>query len=427
MSFQEMHQMYNEVHGVEEDPRFKKMVKFEEEVLELLNQFRQGKALNTEMDEEKQPLEKLAPGHEVSSVVFGIQNIGNTCFFNSTLQALNATRELVSCYAEFAKNRYFGSEDILKISHPRPGMKYLNLSYVKFLQDGYSGKTGSSIHPSHVHTGICAINRKYRSRNQEDAPELFRYFIDGLIEGEHLVLKEKDLLNKDPKIPFKKKEGTTEQVFCTYQAHRVTCLHCAYISWTYHLSVDLDLDVDKESLRQSRHNLVEEKKEARAILDKRDKELKERVEKGHFELTDDMWNQAEDPIPNFKPDEDRIFAPVANLLFSEDSQSQDLEDLLDNFFRREVLNNVENYYTCYGCNKKRGEPKKNEVRFITKTFFLYDPSPVIVITLKRFKKQQSNSSYYSMFGGSGSFTKIDTQVKFPAKLSLTKYFMSRPR
>lgn len=276
-----------------------------------------------------------------------------------------------------------------------------------------------------MHTSICAINPKYRSRNQEDAPELFCYFIDGLIEGEHAVLKKKGLLNKDQKIPYKKKEGATEQVLCTYQANRVTCLHCPYISWTFHLSVDLNIDIDKESVRQSRYNLADEKKVAKTILDKQDKELKESVEKGHFELTGDMWNKAEDPIPNFKPEEDKIFAPVANLSFSEDNQSEDLEDLLDNFFRREVLNNVENYYTCYGCNKKRGDPKKGEVRFITKTFYLYDPSPVIVITLKRFKKQQSNSSYYSMFGGSGSFTKIDTQVKFPANLSLTKYFMSR--
>jgi len=275
-----------------------------------------------------------------------------------------------------------------------------------------------------VHAGICAINPKYRSRNQEDAPELFRYFIDGLIEGELAVLKKKGLLTKEPGVTYKKKESATEQVLCTYQAHRVTCLHCPYISWTFHLSLDLNIDIDKESVRQSRYNLADEKKDAKKILDKQDAELKTRVQKDHFELTEGVWNKKEDKIPNFNLDKDELFAPIANLGFSEDNQAEDLEDLLDNFFRREVLNNVENYYTCYGCNKARGEPKKGEVRFITKTFFLYDPSPVIVITLKRFKKQQSTSSYYSVFSGSGSFTKIDTQVKFPPKLSLTKYFMS---
>ncbi len=118
MSFEEMHQMYNEVHGVEEDPRFKKMVNFEEQVLELLNHFRQGVQASSEMDEEKQPLEKLVPAHKVPSVVFGIQNIGNTCFFNSTMQALNATRELVSWYVESAKSEYFEAYDDLLKSTP---------------------------------------------------------------------------------------------------------------------------------------------------------------------------------------------------------------------------------------------------------------------------------------------------------------------
>jgi hypothetical protein len=204
----------------------------------------------------------------------------------------------------------------------------------------------------------------------------------------------------------------------------VTCLHCSYISWTFHLSLDLNIDIDKESVRQSRYHLTDEKKEAKRILEKQDAELMAIVQSDHFELEQAGWNKKVDKIPNFDSESDKVFAPVANLAFSEDNQSEDLEDLLDNFFRREVLNNIENYYTCYGCNKARGEPKKGEARFITKTFFLYDPSPVIVITLKRFRKQQSTSSYYSMFGGSGSFTKIDTQVKFPPRLSLTKYFLS---
>jgi ubiquitin carboxyl-terminal hydrolase 16/45 len=120
MSFEEMHQMYNEVHGIEEDPRFKIMVKFEEDVLELLNQFRQGKISSSDMDEEKQlPLEKIVPVHKVPSVVFGIQNIGNTCFFNSTMQALNATRELVCWYVDCAKKEYFEPFDDLLKSTPR--------------------------------------------------------------------------------------------------------------------------------------------------------------------------------------------------------------------------------------------------------------------------------------------------------------------
>lgn len=312
-----------------------------------------------------------------------------------------------------------------KVRQGHLGTRNLNNSYATFLQNGNSVKTGSSIHPAEVHASICAINPKYRSRNQEDAPELFRYFIDGLIEGEKAVLKKKGLVpQKDPSIMYKGKDTEIERILCTYQAHRVTCLHCSYISWTYHLSLDLNIDIDKESIRQSRYNLVEEKKAAKNILDKKDADLKKLVQKDHFELTGDLWNKKEDKIPNFDEDTDKIYAPIANLSFSEDNQGEDLEDLLDNFFRREVLNNVENYYICCNCKKVRGDPAKVEATFITNTFFLYDPSPVIVITLKRFKKHQTTSSYYSYFSGSSSFTKIDTPVKFPSKLDLSKYFMS---
>lgn len=290
------------------------------------------------------------------------------------------------------------------------------------MNEGNSSKTGSSIHPSEVHAGLCAINPKYRSRNQEDAPELFRYFMDGLIEGELKVLKSKGELSKVP-VPYKQKDTPTEKNLCTYQAHRVTCLHCNYISWTFHLSLDLNIDIDKESVRQSRHNLEDEKTQASAILKTLDQNLMDKVKYAHFELAGNLWNKKEDPIPNSDPENDKVYAPIANLTFNEDNQSEDLVDLLDNFFRREMLNNVENYYTCYNCNKTQGEPKKGQVRFITKTFFLYDPSPVIVITLKRFRKQ--SSGYSGMFGSSFGFSKIDTAVKFPAKLSLTKYFLSK--
>ena len=111
ISFQEIHQMYNETHGEKEDPAFERLVEFEDKVLELLNFFRQNKN-PSKLDEEMTP-GKIVPIHKVPSVVFGIQNIGNTCFFNSTMQALNATRELVDFYVKAKKTGYFEEYDDL--------------------------------------------------------------------------------------------------------------------------------------------------------------------------------------------------------------------------------------------------------------------------------------------------------------------------
>lgn len=189
------------------------------------------------------------------------------------------------------------------------------------------------------------------------------------------------------------------------------------------MSLDLNIDIDKEAVRESRHNFENEKEAANKVIVKKDEELKQITKNGHYQLQGDLINFKEDPVPYFNPENDKLFAPFNDGTVS-DNQTRELTDLLDNFFRRELLNNIENYYTCYNCNKKRGEPKPKELRFITKTFFMYHPGPVLAITLKRFKKSSYQSSY-GWHSFSSSFSKIDTQVNFPATLNMSKYYLSR--
>lgn len=61
-----------------------------------------------ELAEEKGKKELITP-----SSVFGIGNLGNTCFFNATMQALNATRSLVNYYLNSAQN-FKKNDEILK-------------------------------------------------------------------------------------------------------------------------------------------------------------------------------------------------------------------------------------------------------------------------------------------------------------------------
>ena len=91
---------------------------YEDEVIATMSEFRQkdkeakakkaGNSDDSEEDEDKMEEEldsisqvsKSTIGSHKSSGVFGVNNIGNTCFFNSTMQALNATRELVEYYID---------------------------------------------------------------------------------------------------------------------------------------------------------------------------------------------------------------------------------------------------------------------------------------------------------------------------------------
>lgn len=413
--------MYELSNGNTKDPKYRKMLAFHDQISDIYTDFktRQYKLKNQANSSQEQSNSAKFHSTKIPSHVFGVQNIGNTCFFNSTMQALNATRELVDFYVS---NQAMFEDDSLLMRRCclKADTSNLNKRYSIFLKEGNEG-TATSISPHSLWPGVCKLNPKYRSLNQQDAPELFRYFVDGLIEGETKVLKKKGQLSQE-KVCYKKIETPTERIFGHYQAHRVTCLQCDYISWTFHLSSDINIDIDKEVVRQSRSNLKEEKDQAVMKVRHENDDLKALSKDGHYELKDgELIKFKEDPVPYFDPSKEKLFAPYNEKTSDDEVCSLKLENLLDNFFEREILNNVENYYTCYNCNKKLGEPKKSEVRFITKTFFLYNPGPVLAITLKRFKK--SSSSYFSSWGG--GFTKIDTQVDFPLTLDLSKYFLSR--
>ena len=88
---------------------------------------------------------------------------------------------------------------------------------------------------------------------------------------------------------------------------------------------------------------------------------------GYLKMGPDDIYVKQDPIPNYK-ESDCLYLKVAPYE-PVDTEDIKLEDLLNNFFRTELLNNIENYYKCPDCNKNKNE----KPRFITKKFFLYQP------------------------------------------------------
>ena len=266
--------------------------------------------------------------------------------------------------------------------------------------------------------------------SQQDAPELFRYFLEALIKGEEKIYKAEHGEDKEP-TPYKKIVTETQKIFNGYLVNHVYCLHCGHKSWTFDLFSDLMVSIDKDSkdnegtknlevntgfLGFGKDKYADDKLWAQKALMEFDQDLANSKidEKGYIALTGEDFR--EDPVPDFdKKSNQKIYLPTKKPEKLKNS-SIHLQNLIKRFFSRELLNNIDNYYTCEICRKKKDF--KDKMNFITRQFYLYNPGDTIVISLKRFRQNQSRWSF-------GGFKKIDTSVDFEFTIDLTPYVLSK--
>lgn len=249
------------------------------------------------------------------------------------------------------------------------------------------------------------------------------------------LLKKEGKLNP-LKTPFKKKETCIEQRMMGYLVNNVYCLSCEFQTWTFDIFSDLILNIDEEKDRfyaRRIERLAEwrygdkkkrrggagekyskEKDEAADKLDKKIEADKKKCTKGFSQIDIDEFG--DELIPDFDKNIDKMFSPD-HVIPGEEEESISLEHLLQGFFKTNLLNNKDNYYTCEKC-RKTVDMDKN-IMFITSTYRLYDLPPCLAISLKRFRQ----TGTFSYFGG--GFSKINTKVNYPARLDLSQYVLSK--
>lgn len=167
---------------------------------------------------------------QASRMICGLENLGNSCFLNSTLQILMHTIPLVN---------------ILLSHHPRDTCPLLSAeggfcfacSLKRLLLTMWSSKTSRPKEPTEIFDNIRKIAPSFRRGRQEDAHEFLRFSIDALQLGAQKGVKD---------VPDKIAETSwVYRLFGGKFRSRVHCTECNHNSDTFDTLLDLSVDVGR--------------------------------------------------------------------------------------------------------------------------------------------------------------------------------------
>ncbi len=284
----------------------------------------------------------------------GLQNLGNTCFMNSTLQCLFNTPPLL---------KYFTSDQYRPhICSTSPMRGQLAMGFAETLSAVYSSKPNSSVNPSVLKRLVGKWAPHLSGYAQQDSQEFMRFLLDGLSE---------DLNNKKRPIkPMDMTEAALEKMSIEAQSD---------YWWSRHLALNSSFITETFS-----------------------GQLMSAVECGTCHTRSYCFDPFYDlslPIPGSKPSGGGTMSRLIRSSFGKKdphtassgrhAEECTLEDCLRAFTAEETIDG-DNRPMCTKCKKRRTSVKRITVhRF----------PPILVLHIKRFQ---------SLRGG-----KLETRVKFP--------------
>uniref|UniRef100_A0A0K8STZ8 Ubiquitin carboxyl-terminal hydrolase n=2 Tax=Lygus hesperus TaxID=30085 RepID=A0A0K8STZ8_LYGHE len=179
------------------------------------------------------PPEAVVVGWKGNSVPIGsgFVNLGNTCYLNSTLQALFHVPAFVN-WLMSDKAHFTKCEMMNGMTHS----ECLICAMAKTLQSSHK-LTGAAIKPSNIYSKLKLICKHLNPGHQEDAHEFLRYLLEGMERSYLSIFNGLRLDN------LSKETTPLGQIFGGYIRTEVTCLECKHISTTFQHFQDLILDI----------------------------------------------------------------------------------------------------------------------------------------------------------------------------------------
>ncbi|NXG40886.1 UBP42 hydrolase, partial [Psilopogon haemacephalus] len=170
------------------------------------------------------PPEKICMDwQQTQSVGVGLQNLGNTCFLNSTLQCLTYTPPLANYMLSLEHTQSCHEEGFCMMCTMETHVNQVLCC------------SNNAIKPTSVINGLKRIGKHFHFGSQEDAHEFLCFTVDAL---------QKACLNGSTKLD-RSSQATTliYQIFGGYLRSRVKCLNCKAVSDTYEPFLDITLDI----------------------------------------------------------------------------------------------------------------------------------------------------------------------------------------
>jgi len=164
----------------------------------------------------------------------GLNNHGNTCFFNSAIQSLMRC----SVFVNFIANLHIDHE-LIKI-------------FQDFIKE-YKQNANKAISPMKLVRYYTKLNRRYHIGNQDDAHEVITYFVDEISEIIKKEIKERPENNVVIKGDIKM-ENMMEYLFGVVTKTTIKCLKCNHKSESKSTEFQLSLAIKHDNIEDALEN-----------------------------------------------------------------------------------------------------------------------------------------------------------------------------